>query len=74
MISVRILTVFSLHAFFVFWLVLLFPFVINLISFDSQYFGIHEADTENWITPFYGRLGGWSLMVIFGGRINQLTH
>jgi len=74
MISIRIWAVFSLHAFFVFWPVSLLPLAINRISFDSQYFGIHEVDTENCITPLYGQFGSWSLKLIFGGQINQLTH
>ena len=73
-ISVRIWAVFSLHAFFDFWPVLLLPLAINLMLFDSQYFGIHEVCTESCTTPLYGRFGTRGLNFIFGGRINQLTH
>jgi len=74
MISVRIWAVFSLHAFFVFWPVLLLPLAISLMLFDSQYFGIHEVYTESCTTPLYGRFGSRGLDFIFGGRINQPTH
>jgi hypothetical protein len=71
---VRISAVFSLHAFFVFWPVLLLLLAINIMLSDSQYVGIHEVSTESCTTPFYGRFGIWVLKFIFGGQINQLTH
>jgi len=73
-ISMWISAVFSLHAFFIFWPVLLLPLAINLILFDSQYLlnsrGLHKSCTM----PFYGRFGSWGLKFIFDGRVNQLTH
>ena len=66
--------VFSLHAFFISWPVLLLPLAINLILFDSQYLldprDLHKSCTM----PFYGRFGSLGLKFIFGGRVNQLTH
>jgi len=72
-ISVRICAVFSLQAFFIFWPVLLLLLAMNLMLFDSQYFGIHEVCTEICTKPLYGWFGSWCLKFIFGGRINQLT-
>jgi len=72
-ISVRILAVFGLHAFFIFWPVLLLPLAINLMLSDLQYFESREVSTESATTPLYGQFGSCGHKFIFGGRINQLS-
>ena len=70
----RIWAVFSLHAFFVFRPVLLLPIAMNLMLFDSQYFGIHEVCTESCTTPLCGQFEIQGLDFIFRSRIKQLTY
>ena len=67
----RVSVVFSLHGFFIFWPVLLLPLAMNLILFDSQYFGIHEVFTESCTTPLYERKLGLEVRI---RRSNQPTY
>ena len=73
-ISVRILALFSSHAFFIFWPVLLLPLVINLTVCCLIRCILAEVCTESATTPLYRQFGNWGHEFIFDGRINQLTN